>query len=90
MSRLTIKAPLSSTLAQSLPGCSRHILIVMISEKHLQSLGADINTSISKKTNIVVIGDGAGPSKLRKIEELRESGCDIRIIYEPELIDILS
>lgn len=62
----------------------------MISEKHLQSLGADINTSISKKTNIVVIGDGAGPSKLRKIEELRESGCDIRIIYEPELIDILS
>lgn len=58
--------------------------------KLLQSLGADINTSISKKTNIVVIGSGAGPSKLRKIEELRADGIDIRVIYEPELISILS
>lgn len=58
--------------------------------KMLQVLGADINTSISKKTNIVVIGSGAGPSKLKKIEELKADGCDIRIIYEPELISILS
>lgn len=55
----------------------------------LQTLGADINTSISKKTNVVVMGKGAGPSKMKKIEELKASGCDIRIIYEPELIDIL-
>lgn len=55
----------------------------------LQSLGADINTSISKKTNVVVIGSGAGPSKMKKIEELQSAGYDIRIIYEPELIDIL-
>lgn len=58
--------------------------------KKLQVLGADINTTISKKTNVVVIGDGAGPSKLRKIEELRNDGFDIRIIFEPELISILS
>ncbi len=58
--------------------------------KILQSLGADMNTSISPKTNIVVIGDGAGPSKLKKIEDLRASGVDIRIIYEPELVEILS
>lgn len=57
--------------------------------KKLQSLGADINTSISKKTNVVVMGKGAGPSKMKKIEELQSSGCDIRIIYEPELIAIL-
>lgn len=56
----------------------------------LQELGADINTSISRKTNIVIIGDGAGPSKLRKIEELRANGYDIRVIYEPELISLLS
>lgn len=58
--------------------------------KQLQSLGADINTSISKKTDIVVIGDGAGPAKLKKIQDLRDQGFDIRIIYEPELIEILS
>ncbi len=58
--------------------------------KLLQSLGADINTYISKKTDIVVVGDSAGPSKLRKIEELNADGHPIRIIYEPELLDILS
>ena len=39
--------------------------------KMLQVLGADINTSISKKTNIVVIGSGAGPSKLKKLRSSR-------------------
>lgn len=58
--------------------------------KILQSLGADMNTSISKKTNIVVVGRGAGPSKIKKIEDLRADGFDIRVIYEPELISILS
>ncbi|HBN63021.1 MULTISPECIES: exonuclease domain-containing protein [Duncaniella] len=58
--------------------------------KILQALGADINTSISRKTNIVIVGSGAGPSKLRKIEELRTDGFDIRVIYEPELLSILS
>lgn len=58
--------------------------------KILKSLGADINTSISKKTNIVVVGNGAGPSKIKKIEDLRSEGFDIRVIYEPELISILS
>lgn len=55
----------------------------------LQSLGADINTAISKKTNIVIIGSGAGPSKLKKIQDLKEGGYNIKLIYEPELIDIL-
>ena len=55
----------------------------------VRALGADINTSISKKTQIVVIGDGAGPSKLRKIKELQDQGIDIRIIYEEEFLQIL-
>ena len=58
--------------------------------KLIQSLGADINTSISSKTTIVVVGQGAGPAKIKKIEDLRAKGCQIRIIYEPELIEILN
>lgn len=57
--------------------------------KQLQSLGADINTSISGKTTVVVMGQGAGPSKIKKIEELRAKGHNIRIIYEEELKQIL-
>lgn len=56
----------------------------------LKKYGADVNTSISKKTNIVLVGVGAGPSKMKKIEELRASGVDIRVIYESEVYDILN
>lgn len=56
----------------------------------LKKYGADINSSISQKTSIVVVGNGAGPSKLKKIEELNANGCAIRIIREPELLQIFS
>lgn len=56
----------------------------------LQKLGAKINSSISKSTNIVVIGEGAGPKKLEKIREYNEEGCFIKMIMEPELLSILS
>ena len=36
----------------------------------LRRFGADINTSISKLTNIVIVGSGAGPSKMKKIEDI--------------------
>ena len=58
--------------------------------KRLQSLGADINTAISGKTTLVVMGQGAGPSKIKKIEDWRAKGHDIRIIYEEELKQILN
>lgn len=58
--------------------------------KRLQSLGADINTAISGKTTVVVMGMGAGPSKIKKIEDWRAKGHDIRIIYEEELKQILT
>lgn len=55
----------------------------------LKKYGADINTSISGKTNIVIMGIGAGPSKMRQISEYQAKGRDIRIIYEEELLEIL-
>lgn len=58
--------------------------------KLLQALGADVDTAISKRTNVVVMGQGAGPAKVKKIEDLRAKGHNIRIIYEEELKQILN
>ncbi len=58
--------------------------------KRLQALGADMNTSISPRTNVVVMGQAAGPAKVKKIENLRAKGHNIRIIYEEELKQILN
>lgn len=55
----------------------------------LRNYGADINTSLSKQTNIVIVGSGAGPSKMKKIEELQAKGSSIRVIYEPEFLEII-
>jgi len=54
-----------------------------------KEMGADIDTGITKKTNFVIIGTGAGPSKLKKIEEYNNSGSKIQLIYEPEFLKII-
>ena len=54
----------------------------------LKKYGADINSSISAKTNIVVVGRGAGPSKMNKIQILQDKGIDIKVIEELELLEI--
>lgn len=56
----------------------------------IQSLGADINLSITKKTEIVVIGKEPGPSKVKKIEELKSQGQNIQIIYEEEFLSLVN
>ena len=56
----------------------------------LKQLGADVDTAISGKTTVVVMGQGAGPAKVKKIEDLRTKGHEIRIIYEEELKQILN
>lgn len=55
----------------------------------IQNFGADINTSISKKTEIVIVGNAAGASKMKKIEELNSQGCNIRLIYEEEFLSLI-
>lgn len=55
----------------------------------LKKYGADINTSISRKTDMVIVGEGCGPSKMKKIEDLQAQGVDIKVIFEPEFLEIM-
>lgn len=52
----------------------------------LKKLGADINGSISKKTNIFIIGEDYGPSKMEKVESLIDNGVNIEIMKEDKLV----
>lgn len=55
----------------------------------LKSLGADIDSNVGKKTQIVCVGWNPGPKKIEKIESMLDAGKDIRLIYEEELEKIL-
>ncbi len=50
----------------------------------LEEFGAKVTGSVSKKTNLVIVGENAG-SKLNKAKEL-----GVKIMYEPELIELLN
>ena len=52
--------------------------------------GADIDTSISKKTNFVLIGEDPGWKKLPKVDKLIHDGFQIRKLYEEDLRAILA
>lgn len=55
----------------------------------LKNMGAYINTSISRKTDFVFVGDEPGPSKMNKLEELINEGYDIKIITRDMLDEML-
>jgi len=44
--------------------------------KIVKEKGADIDTSITKNTHFVIIGHGAGPTKLKKIENFNAKGSN--------------
>jgi len=52
----------------------------------LKKYGADINCSISKKTNIFITGSDFGPKKMEEVLSLQTDGYNIKIINESELI----
>lgn len=54
----------------------------------LKELGADVDTSITKKTAFVCVGEDAGPKKLETIKKYNESGCNITTLSESDLISI--
>ncbi len=52
----------------------------------VKKLGADIDTSITKRTNFVITGSAPGPSKMKKIEQFNSQGYDIRLVFEEEFL----
>jgi len=55
----------------------------------IQIMGADIDTGVNKRTDFVIVGQGGGPSKLKKIEDLNASGSNIKIIMEDEFLTMI-
>ena len=55
----------------------------------LKSLGARVTGSVSKRTNIIIVGETPGPSKLEKVALLQSEGSDIQVMNEMELISRL-
>lgn len=58
--------------------------------KKIQELGADIDTGVNKRTDFVIVGHGAGPSKLKKIHDFNTSGSHIRILREDEFLSMIN
>jgi DNA polymerase III subunit epsilon len=57
--------------------------------RKIQQMGADIDTGVSIRTDYVIVGLGAGPSKLKKIAALNSTGSKIRILEEAEFLSML-
>lgn len=55
----------------------------------LQAKGARVTSSVSKQTNIVIFGSSPGPSKMKKVDELRALGIDIQYMQEIEMMHLL-
>ncbi len=51
-----------------------------------KNMGANVNSSISKYTDIVVAGFAPGPSKMKKIHKLNDEGNNIEIMNEENFI----
>ena len=58
--------------------------------KTLKSMGADIDSAISKKTNYVLIGTNPGPVKIEKLDKLIHDGYNIRKLHQSDLDKIFS
>lgn len=55
----------------------------------VKKMGADIDTSVTKRTDFVIVGTGAGPAKLKKIRDYNNSGSKIKMIHEKEFLELI-
>lgn len=56
----------------------------------LQSLGARITSSVTRKTTHLLVGEGAGPRKLERVRELQDDGYEIVMLREHEFAHLIS
>lgn len=55
----------------------------------LKDLGANVNTTISRKTDIVIVGHNPGPAKMKKTEELSQAGVNICMLNEEDVLKVM-
>ena len=61
-----------------------------ILSKKLKEWGAEVNNSITKATNLVIIGENPNPKKLEKLETLMHDGFTVRKLTEKEVVKIFN
>jgi len=54
-----------------------------------KEMGADVDTSITKRTNFVIVGTEPGPSKMEKIIKYNNEGCNIMTLTETDFFEIV-
>ena len=55
----------------------------------VKKLGADIDTSITFRTDFVITGSAPGPSKMKKIQQFNSQGSNIQIVGEDEFLKMI-
>jgi DNA polymerase-3 subunit epsilon len=56
--------------------------------RKLKLLGADVDTSVTQKTNYIIVGLDPGPSKINKANDLIKLGSPLKMLTEIDFISI--
>lgn len=57
--------------------------------KIIKGMGADIDSGVTTRTQILIAGAGAGPSKIQQMHKNIECDCSRQILYEEDVVRIL-
>ncbi len=55
----------------------------------VKKMGADIDAGITKRTDYVIVGLDPGPSKMNKMIKYNNDGCNIKVLYEKEFLNMI-
>ena len=68
----------------SFPDLDRNVFKDLVVEH-----GGKIVSSISKKTQFILVGSGAGPAKIQEINKLQSAGVDIKVIDDKQFLKMI-